>query len=78
MITGISSNPLALHPTAFLDTNTSFYRWTVSDSRGNVVGGPSTAAKATGAPQNVGFIIDSPTNKDDTNIRMFYPDGSNV
>jgi hypothetical protein len=45
------------------------------DSRGTTVGGPSTSGTATGAPQDLGFHVDSPTNKDNTNVRMFYPNG---
>lgn len=50
-------------------------RWTLYDSRETVVGGPSTDGTVTGAPQTLGFHIDSPTDKDKTNVRMFYPGG---
>jgi len=50
------------------------FRWTVYDSRGTLVGGPSTDPHPAGTPYKVGFWVDSPTKRDATNIRMSYPD----
>ncbi|KAG4442940.1 hypothetical protein IFR05_001553 [Cadophora sp. M221] len=49
--------------------------WTLFDSRGTKVAGPSTDGVVTGAPQELKIKVDSPTNKDKTNVRFFYPSG---
>ena len=50
-----------------------FSSWTVYDSRGHAVGGPGTGPHPTGAPSDVGYLIDAPTFKNDTNIHLAYP-----
>lgn len=50
-----------------------FYSWTVYDSREKQLAGPSKDLNPRGAPYDVGFWIDAPTFKHDTNIRLSYP-----
>lgn len=50
-----------------------FSSWTVYNSRESLLGGPSTGPNPSGAPYDLALLVDAPTFKNDTNIRLIYP-----
>ncbi|KAL9113134.1 MAG: hypothetical protein Q9227_002746 [Pyrenula ochraceoflavens] len=62
-----------LHLVQRIDDHFSEVEWTLYDSRDKHLGGPDKTNTATGAPYNLSMKVDHPTDRDGTNIHLYYP-----